>query len=88
MKWSSLVLASLLAACCGTAGGEIILQQGFEDFTVDASGHQGNPDEVGGRFGPLYPHAGSPPQSNRLANAADTGMYSGSTALGHGFPVC
>ena len=81
MKWSSLVLASLLAACCGTAGGEIILQQGFEDFTVDASGHQGNPDDVGGRFGPLYPHTGSPPQSNRLANAADTAMHSGSNAL-------
>jgi len=81
MNRLSFVLASFLAACCGTAGAEIILQQGFEDFTVDASGHQGNPDEVGGRFGPLYPHAGSPPQSNRLANAADTAMHSGSNGL-------
>jgi hypothetical protein len=81
MNRLSFVVASFLAACCGTAGAEIILQQGFEDFKVDASGHQGNPDEVGGRFGPLYPHAGSPPQSNRLANAADTATHSGSNAL-------
>ena len=77
----SFVVASFLPTCCGAAGAEIILQQGFEDSKVDASGHQGNPDEVGGRFGPLYPHAGSPPQSNRLANAADTAMHSGSNAL-------
>ena len=81
MKWLSLGLASFLTACCGAAGGDTILQQGFEDFTVDASGDQGSPDDVGGRFGPLYPHTGSPPESNRLANAADTAMHSGSNAL-------
>lgn len=58
MKRLSSVLATFLTACCGTAlgaqgaPGETILQQGFEDYTVDASDHQGNPDEVGGRFGP------------------------------------
>jgi len=81
MKWLPLALASSLAVCCGTAGGETVLQQGFEDFTVDASGQQGDPNDVGGRFGPLFPHAGSPPGSNRLANAADTAMHAGSKAL-------
>ncbi len=81
MKWWSLALVSLLAACFQPEGEEIILLQGFEDFTVDAAAHQGKADDVGGRFGPLYPHTGSPPLSNRLATAEDTAMHGGSNAL-------
>ncbi len=81
LKKAVMAVTFLLSVSCVAVASEIILQQDFETFAIDASGDQGEPDNVGGQFGPLKPHAGSPPQSNRLADAGDTVMRDGKIAL-------
>lgn len=73
-------VAMVLGFCCA-ADAAIILQQGFEDYDLSFAGNAGDSNSVGGYMtGALYPATNTPPELNRLANAADT--YTGTIQEG------
>lgn len=82
MKYITAIIAAAVLGFCCAADAAYILKQGFEDYDLSFTGNAGDLNSEGGYMtGSLYPHTATPPESNRLANATDTTMISGSNAL-------